>query len=150
MLRPFWCNDSTTTLRTLDDWLATHGDLSLPPTPTVACAQSRRRTSFSMMPHRRHRGAPRVIAALAGLVHDRESAADYERDGDNDRYQGRVHGTLHCEPSLKCTTANRRSRLRCGAQLMAHSASSSCLRLRPMFRLTCARWATCFRLPVTS
>src|SRR5262249_40470452 len=80
MLRPFWCNDSTTTLRTLDDWLATHGDLSLSPTPTVACAQSRRRTSFSMMPHRKHPGAPRVITPLAGLVHDRESAADYEHN----------------------------------------------------------------------
>jgi len=33
MLRPFWCNDSTTALRTLDDWLATHGDLSQSPTP---------------------------------------------------------------------------------------------------------------------
>jgi len=31
MLRPFWCNDSTTTLRTLDDGLAKHGDLSLSP-----------------------------------------------------------------------------------------------------------------------
>jgi len=33
MLRPFWCNDSTTTLRTLDDWPFMHGDLSLSPTP---------------------------------------------------------------------------------------------------------------------
>ena len=33
MLRPFWCNDSTTTLRTLDDWPFVHGDLSLSPTP---------------------------------------------------------------------------------------------------------------------
>jgi hypothetical protein len=31
MLRPFWCNDSTTTLRTLDDWPFTHRDLSLVP-----------------------------------------------------------------------------------------------------------------------
>jgi hypothetical protein len=30
MLRPFWCNDSTTTLRTLDDWPFTHGDLAVP------------------------------------------------------------------------------------------------------------------------
>src|SRR5215472_8548492 len=35
MLRPFWCNDSTTTLRTLDDWLATHGDLSQSPNPPM-------------------------------------------------------------------------------------------------------------------
>jgi hypothetical protein len=33
MLRLFWCNDSTTTLRTLDDWPFMHGDLSLSPTP---------------------------------------------------------------------------------------------------------------------
>ena len=33
MLRPFWCNDSTTTLPTLDDWPFMHGDLSLSPTP---------------------------------------------------------------------------------------------------------------------
>ena len=111
MLRPFWCNDSTTTLRTLDDWPGIHGDLSLSPDThegtfavssndrqshgqaagaarqvTVVRAQSRRRTRFSMMPHRRHRGAPRVIAALAGLVHDRESAADYEHNHDKNSY----------------------------------------------------------------
>ena len=35
MLRPFWCNDSTTTLRTLDDWPFTHGGtpLSVPRHP---------------------------------------------------------------------------------------------------------------------
>src|SRR5215468_9858528 len=80
MLRPFRCNDSATTLRTLDDWPGIHGDLSLSPDThegtfavpsnappiarqaagaarqvTVVRAQSRRRTSFSMMPHRRHR-----------------------------------------------------------------------------------------------
>jgi len=31
MLRPFWCNDSRTTLRTLGDWSFTHGDSSLSP-----------------------------------------------------------------------------------------------------------------------
>jgi hypothetical protein len=31
MLRPFWCNDSTTTLRTLDHWPVIHGDLYLSP-----------------------------------------------------------------------------------------------------------------------
>ena len=31
ILRPFWCNDSTTTLRTLDDWPFRHGDLSESP-----------------------------------------------------------------------------------------------------------------------
>ena len=46
--------------------------------------QSRRRLSFTMMVHGGHWGAPRVMAALAGLVHDRQSAADYERNHDND------------------------------------------------------------------
>ena len=36
------------------------------------------------VPGREHRIAPRVIAALAGFVHDRQSAADYEHDRDND------------------------------------------------------------------
>jgi len=49
---------------------------------TVACVygrQSRRRLSFTMMVHGGYWGAPRVMAALAGLVHDRQSPADYER-----------------------------------------------------------------------
>jgi hypothetical protein len=37
MLRPFWRNDSTTTLRTLDNWSGIHGDLSQSPTPMKAC-----------------------------------------------------------------------------------------------------------------
>ena len=93
MLRPFWCNDSTATLRTLDDWAGIHGDLC-PRHPmqgrvTVACVygrQSRRRLSFTMMVHGGHWGAPRVMAALAGLVHDRESAADYEHNHDKNSY----------------------------------------------------------------
>ena len=48
--------------------------------------QSRRRLSFTMMVHGGHRGAPGVIGAFAGLVHDRQSAADYERNHDNDGY----------------------------------------------------------------
>jgi hypothetical protein len=39
-----------------------------------------------MMPHGGHRGAPSVIAALAGFVHDRESTANDERNDDNDAY----------------------------------------------------------------
>ena len=38
--------------------------------------------SFYVMVHGGHRSAPRVIAALAGLVHDRQSAADYEYNHD--------------------------------------------------------------------
>jgi hypothetical protein len=33
--------------------------------------------------HSGHRSAPRVIAALASLVHDRQSAADYECNHDD-------------------------------------------------------------------
>jgi len=33
-----------------------------------------------------HRSAPGVIAALAGLVHDRQSAADYEYNHDKNAY----------------------------------------------------------------
>ena len=48
--------------------------------------QSRRRLSFTMMVHGGHRGAPRVIGAFAGFVHDRESTANDERNNDNDGY----------------------------------------------------------------
>jgi hypothetical protein len=64
-----------------------------------------------------HRSAPRVIAALACLVHDRQGAADYERNDDNDSYYGSVHCNLPCELSLKYTRTNRhRLDRRCGAQ----------------------------------
>jgi hypothetical protein len=36
-----------------------------------------------VVPHSGHRSAPRVIAALAGFVHDRQSAADYECNHNN-------------------------------------------------------------------
>ena len=48
--------------------------------------QSRRRLSFTMMVHGGHWGAPRVMAAFAGFVHDRQSTADDERNHDNDGY----------------------------------------------------------------
>jgi len=32
-----------------------------------------------------------VIAALAGLVHDRQRTANYERDDDNDSYYESAH-----------------------------------------------------------
>jgi hypothetical protein len=38
---------------------------------------------FYVVPHGGHRSAPRVIAALAGFVHDRQSAADYEYNHNN-------------------------------------------------------------------
>jgi hypothetical protein len=42
-----------------------------------------------MMPHGGNWGAPSVIAALAGSVHDGESTANYERNDNNDSYYGR-------------------------------------------------------------
>jgi hypothetical protein len=42
--------------------------------------------SFRVVPHDGHRSAPRVIAALTGLVHDRQSAADYEYNHDKNNY----------------------------------------------------------------
>jgi hypothetical protein len=44
--------------------------------------------------HGGRRSAPRVIAALAGLVHDRQSATDYEYNQDNDSCYGGVHCNL--------------------------------------------------------
>jgi hypothetical protein len=42
-----------------------------------------RRPGFYVMPYYGgHRSAPRVIAVLAGFVHDRQSAADYEYNHD--------------------------------------------------------------------
>jgi hypothetical protein len=38
-----------------------------------------------MMVRGEHRGAPSVIAAFAGFIHDREGAANYESNDDNDR-----------------------------------------------------------------
>ena len=49
-------------------------------------SQSGRRLSFNMMPYGRHWGAPSVMAAFAGFVHDRESTANDERSDDNDAY----------------------------------------------------------------
>jgi hypothetical protein len=45
-----------------------------------------RRLSFTVMVHGVHWGAPSVIAAFAGFVHDRERTANYERNDDNDGY----------------------------------------------------------------
>jgi hypothetical protein len=45
-----------------------------------------RRLSFTMMVHDGHWGAPSVMAAFAGFVHDRESTTNDERNDDNDAY----------------------------------------------------------------
>jgi hypothetical protein len=39
-------------------------------------------SSFNMMVQRGHWGAPSVMAALAGFVHDRQSAANHEHNHD--------------------------------------------------------------------
>jgi hypothetical protein len=49
-----------------------------------------------MMPHGGNWGAPSVVAALAGSVHDGESAGNYQRNDDNDSYYGSVHCNLPC------------------------------------------------------
>jgi hypothetical protein len=51
-----------------------------------------------MMPHGGHWGAPSVIAAFAGLVHDRESTANCERNDDYYSYYGSVHCNLPARP----------------------------------------------------
>jgi hypothetical protein len=48
---------------------------------------------------RGHWGAPSVMAALAGFVHDRESTANYERNNDNDAYNA---------AGLNCWRINRK------------------------------------------
>jgi hypothetical protein len=45
-----------------------------------------RRLSFTMMVHDGHWGAPSVMAAFAGFVHDRESTANDERNDDKSSY----------------------------------------------------------------
>ena len=50
-----------------------------------------RRLSSTMMMHGGHWGAPSVMAAFAGFVHDRESTANDERNDNNDACEGRVH-----------------------------------------------------------
>jgi hypothetical protein len=54
---------------------ADHGDGKV---TTFAVAGLGRRPSFYVVPHGRHRSAPCMMAPLTGLVHDRQSAADYE------------------------------------------------------------------------
>ena len=46
------------------------------------------------MPHGGNWGAPSVITALAGSVHDRQSATDYEHNRDKGSYYGGVHYNL--------------------------------------------------------
>jgi len=45
-----------------------------------------RRLSSTMMVHGGHWGAPSVMAAFAGFVHDRESTANDERNDDKSSY----------------------------------------------------------------
>ena len=62
----------------------------------------RGRPIFCVMPHYAgHLSAPRMIAALAGLVHGGQSAADSEYNHDKDNQ----YGGLHCD--LRILRANR-------------------------------------------
>jgi hypothetical protein len=49
---------------------------------------------FYVVPHVGHRGAPRILAALAGLVHCSERADGDEHNRDKDNDQGALHGDL--------------------------------------------------------
>ena len=51
------------------------------------------RPSLYVLPDGEHRIAPRVIAALTSLVHDRQSAADYQHN----RCKGNNQGSPHCD-----------------------------------------------------
>jgi len=57
---------------------------TLPRDPCEVLAGLGRRPAFYVVVRCGHRSAPRVIAALARLVHDRQSAADHECNHDND------------------------------------------------------------------
>jgi hypothetical protein len=91
------------------------------PHPVMATASGLGgRLGFHVVSHGGHRSAPRVIAALAGLVHDRQSATDYECNQDNDSCYGGVHCNLPFELSLKYTrTTRHRLDICCGAQQAA-------------------------------
>jgi hypothetical protein len=54
-----------------------------PPKPK-RCEGLGRGLGFYVVPHGGHRSAPRVIATLAGFVHNGQSAADYKYNHDND------------------------------------------------------------------
>jgi hypothetical protein len=46
-----------------------------------------------------------VIAAFAGLVHDRQSAAEYESNHDNDSCYGGIHCNLHASGTVTCAVS---------------------------------------------
>ena len=56
--------------------------LKLGPDRCEVLAGLGRGPSFYVVPYGIDRSAPRMIAALAGFVHDRQSAADYEHNHD--------------------------------------------------------------------
>jgi len=91
-----------------------------------------RRLSSTMMVHGGHWGAPSVMAAFAGFVHDRESTANDERNDDNDCYYGSVHCNL---PAVKPTHAQLTEAIRQPRVDRPHGA----LRLSPMPRLFAPR-----------
>src|SRR5215469_15495005 len=84
-----------------------------------------RRLSSTIMVHGGHWGAPSVMAAFAGFVHDRESTANDERNDDNDAYYGSVHCNL---PAVKPTHAQLTEAIRQPRVDRAHEA----LQLSPM------------------
>jgi hypothetical protein len=61
------------------------------------------RRRFKVVPYGGGRSAPGVLPALAGVVHDRQSAADYEyRHSEDDQYGG-----FHCDLAIAGPKAYR-------------------------------------------
>ena len=50
--------------------------------------------NFHVVPYAAGRGAPLMLAALAGVIHDRQRANGHEHDRDEDNYQGGFHCDL--------------------------------------------------------
>jgi hypothetical protein len=66
---------------------------SLRPPAASGSLQLGARRRSKVVPYVGGRSAPGVLPALAGVVHDRQSAADYEyRHSENDQYGG-----FHCD-----------------------------------------------------
>jgi hypothetical protein len=70
-----------------------------------------------------------VIAAFAGLVHDRQSAAEYERNHDNNSCYGGIHCNLPASGAATCAVSAPVSRAHWGlCKALAPAASMQAIR----------------------
>jgi hypothetical protein len=82
-----------------------------------------------LVPYRGHGRAPRVVAAFAGLVHDRQSAAEYERNYDNNSCYGGIHCNLPASGGATCAVSAEVSRSHLGlCKAVAPAASMQAIR----------------------